>query len=136
MDSDLQKRFEDGIRKFNEGKFYECHDVLEDVWFDVRGRSRKFYQGLIHLAVGFYHLTHRNNLKGTISQLNKGISKLSEYEPEFQGVELKRLLDGVRKCLEEIQRLKDSKSEGFDYSPIPKIKFIPKGHKDFSEQDL
>jgi len=123
MEKELQERLEDGIRKFNERKFYECHDVLEDVWFDVRGSSRKFYQGLIHLAVGFYHLTHRNNLKGTISQLQKGISKLSEYEPEFEGIELRQLLKEVRTSLHKIERMEDAKTGGFNVAEIPQIKF-------------
>jgi len=123
VDNDLFERFEEGIRKFNEREFYECHDILEDVWFDVRGSSRRFYQGLIHLAVGFYHLTRRNNLNGTISQLNKGISKLSEYSPEFQGVELKKLLDKVSECVKDIERLKQGKMEKFDEGKIPKIEF-------------
>ena len=117
---DIIDRFENGIKKFNEGEFYDCHDILEDVWFEIRGSSRRFYQGLIHLAVGFFHLTRRNNLNGTLSQLNKGIIKLSDYSPEFQGVEIKNLLKNVSNCLEE---LNEGKSDGFK---IPKIKFEKK----------
>jgi uncharacterized protein len=119
-DDDILSRFEKGIRKFNEGEYYDCHDILEDVWFEIRGNSRRFYQGLIHLAVGFYHLTHRNNLNGTLSQLNKGVTKLSDYSPEFQGVEIRELLKNVSHC---IQLLSDEKSEKFDTAKIPKITF-------------
>src|SRR5206468_1229540 len=116
-------RFENGIKKFNEGEFYDCHDILEDVWFEIRGSSRRFYQGLIHLAVGFFHLTRRNNLNGTLSQLNKGIIKLSDYSPEFQGVEIKNLLKDISNSLEE---LKEGKS---DSVKIPKIKFEKKNFR-------
>jgi predicted metal-dependent hydrolase len=93
---------------------------LEDVWFDVRGHSRRFYQGLIHLAVGFHHITARENPKGAFSQLNKGIEKLSEYAPQFQGVELKNLLNEIQKCVEVIRKVK---AEDFDSTLIPKIEF-------------
>jgi len=119
---DIIARFVEGINKFNEGKFYECHDILEDVWFEIRGSSRRFYQGLIHLAVGFYHLTRRNHLNGTLSQLNKGINKLSEYSPEFQGIEIERLLKKVRVCGKKVEEMKET-SEEFDVGLIPKIKF-------------
>ena len=121
MSDDIIERFEEGINKFNECKFYECHDILEDVWFEIRGSSRRFYQGLIHLAVGFYHLTHRKNLNGTLSQLNKGINKLSDYSPEFQGVEIKGLLKSVSDCVKDINEIKEVKE--FEIKKIPKIKF-------------
>lgn len=120
--NDIIERFEDGINKFNKRKFYECHDVLEDVWFEIRGSSRGFYQGLIHLAVGFYLLTHRKNLNGALSQLNKGIDKLSNFSPEFKGIEIKNLLKKVTDCVKNIQELKDVNK--FDVKKIPKIKFV------------
>lgn len=120
---DILQKFEDGIRKFNDGQFYECHDILEDVWFEIRGSSRRFYQGLIHLAVGFYHLTHRKNLNGTLSQLNKGINKLSEYSPEFQGVEIENLLKRVSHCVRDIEQMNEGKKIEFDSKKIPKIMF-------------
>ena len=123
MDSDILTRFTDGINKFNNKDFYECHDILEDVWFDVRGSSRRFYQGFIHLAVGFYHILERDNPKGSLSQLNKGITKLEEYQPEFQGVELKNMLKKIQICITEIEKIKNGKSESFDIDLIPKIKF-------------
>lgn len=120
MDNGIFKRFREGINLFNNHSFYKCHDVLEDVWFDVRGSSRRFYQGLIHLAVGFYHITVRENPKGAISQLSKGIEKLSDYKPKFQGVELSSLLQEIEMCRDII---KNGISEEFDIKLIPKISF-------------
>ena len=120
MNDGIFERFRDGINLFNNHSFYECHDVLEDVWFDVRGSSRRFYQGLIHLAVGFYHITVRENPKGAVSQLGKGIEKLLDYKPEFQGVELDNLLKKIEKCRNLI---KNGNPEEFDARLIPKISF-------------
>jgi hypothetical protein len=120
MEDTILGRFREGIDLFNKHSFYNCHDVLEDVWFDVRGNSRRFYQGLIHLAVGFHHITARENPKGALSQLNKGIEKLSEYAPQFQGVELKNLLNEIQKCVGVIRKVK---AEDFDTTLIPKIEF-------------
>jgi predicted metal-dependent hydrolase len=122
MEDDLITKFGDGIKKFNSGDFYDCHDVLEDIWFEIRGSSRSFYQGLIHLAVGFYHIFVLENHKGAISQLSKGIAKLKEFEPEFQGVELKHLLDKISICVQEIGKIKSGKKI-FNEELIPKIKF-------------
>lgn len=123
MDDEILERFKKGIRKFNSKDFYDCHDILEDVWFDIRGSSRRFYQGLIHLAVGFYHMMERENPKGAISQLTKGITKLHEYEPDFQGVELKKLLEQVKICIKEIEIIEKEKSGKDITKLIPEIEF-------------
>ena len=42
---------------FNEQKFYEAHDILEDLWLpDRHGVNGNFYKGLIQLAGAFVHL--------------------------------------------------------------------------------
>ena len=46
---------ERGIALFNRGEYFDCHEVLEEVWTSERGRRRLFLQSLIHVAVGFYH---------------------------------------------------------------------------------
>ncbi len=45
------------IRCFNEGEFYEAHDVLEALWLqDRNGPDGDFFKGLIQFAGGFVHL--------------------------------------------------------------------------------
>ncbi len=79
-----------GIDFFNAGDFYECHEVLEDVWRPSRGAERYFLQALIHFAVGFYHHQQGNRI-GAESQLRKGLRKLAGYLPRFQGVNTAQL---------------------------------------------
>jgi predicted metal-dependent hydrolase len=125
MEDAISERFREGIGLFNEHSFYKCHDVLQDVWFDVRGSSRRFYQGLIHLAVGFYHILERENPKGAVSQLSKGVEKLSDYKPQFQGVELEILLRKIEICVEEVKSPGKNNIGDFDTALIPKINFNP-----------
>src|SRR5437899_979453 len=106
MDKEIRKRFLEGINKFNTGNFYKSHDILEDVWFDIRDENRSFYQGLIHLAVGFYHISEKQNPAGSLLQLIKGVQKLSAYLPKYEGVELKNLLINVKKCINQIENIK------------------------------
>jgi len=82
--------FRRGIDLFNRLEFFECHEVLEEVWRHERGARRLFLQSLIHLAVAFYH--HRKgNAAGMQRQLQKGLKKLAAYLPEYDGLETMRL---------------------------------------------
>ncbi|HUN64572.1 MAG TPA: DUF309 domain-containing protein [Bacteroidota bacterium] len=80
-----------GVALFNTGHYFECHDVLEDLWRGTRGADRLFLQGLIQLAVGLYHAGN-GNWRGANSQLRKSTAKLEQYRPAFRGVDVDRLL--------------------------------------------
>ena len=44
-----------GIRYFNECDFFESHETWEELWTEYRGEARRFYQGLIQVAVALHH---------------------------------------------------------------------------------
>lgn len=41
---------------FNQGRYYEAHDVLEHLWLRTTGPNHAFFKGLIQLAGAFVHL--------------------------------------------------------------------------------
>jgi len=90
-----------GIELFNRQAFFECHEVLEDLWRPTRGPRRLFLQGVIHVAVGFYH-HQQANPAGAERQLRKGLKKLAGYLPEFDAVNTALLYRETLACLETI----------------------------------
>ncbi|PYV43269.1 MAG: DUF309 domain-containing protein, partial [Acidobacteria bacterium] len=80
------RQFRQAIEEFNSGKFFECHDTLEEIWRGIRGPARDFFQGLIQVSVGFYHLRN-GNLRGGESQLEKALKNLDAYGDRYGGIE-------------------------------------------------
>jgi len=65
------------------GEYFECHEVLEIAWRREQNPNRKaFFQGLIHCAVALVHL-ERNNKIGARGQLNKARNKLQRAGREY-----------------------------------------------------
>ena len=95
--------FERGITLFNRRAFFECHEVLEELWRPERGERRLFLQGVIHLAVGFYH-HQQGNQAGAERQLRKGLKKLAGYLPEFEGLNTVKLYGEGFEFLEQIRQ--------------------------------
>jgi predicted metal-dependent hydrolase len=91
-----------GIAQFNEGLFFECHDTLEEAWSGVRGPSRDFFQGLIQLAVGFYHLGNGNR-PGATTLLRRSLARLERYPARYAGVELAPLRDAMAGWLASLE---------------------------------
>ena len=89
----------DGIKFFNEGRYFEAHEAWEDLWRSARGPLRLFYQGLVQAAVGQYHLAE-GNLNGAGAQLQKSLSKLEQYPDRFCRIDNQRLIADLRQSLD------------------------------------
>lgn len=60
---------------FDEGLFFEVHEILEPWWRDADGGAREALQGLIQIAVGYQHLAN-GNLAGAGALLHEGTARL------------------------------------------------------------
>jgi len=85
---------------FNSGRYYEAHDVLEDLWLR-QGREHgdyAFHKGLIQLAGGFVHLRlhslhpdhhkHERRLAPARRLLLLAADNLGPYAPSHCGVDV------------------------------------------------
>lgn len=101
QDSDA---FWQGIRQFNAGEFYACHDTLEAIWMIAPTQEKPFYQGILQLAVALYHLGN-HNWRGSAILLGEGIRRLEPFEPSYGDINVSALLDCASLWLETLQTL-------------------------------
>lgn len=86
-------RYHEGLHLFRERHWFECHEVLEDLWRDLPpGPTRTYVQGLIQLAVSLEHW-RRGNPRGAWGQWTKARAKLEGLPATYGGVALAELLD-------------------------------------------
>ncbi len=109
----------EGIRLFNEQEFFECHEVLEDAWRAEQGEMRDLYQGLIKVAVAFYHCQNMN-FEGAIKVMKSGLPQLKPYESEFQLFDLRSLIASLEHWLVRFESLRQSNAM-MELKEIPKI---------------
>ena len=91
----------EGLELFNEQQFFECHDVLEELWSDVIGDERRFYQGLIQVAVSLFHFGN-GNLGGARKLYHSSRSYLEDYSSPYMGLDLDKLLDDLQACFQDL----------------------------------
>jgi uncharacterized protein len=111
-----------GVEEFNCAHFFEAHDTLEDLWRDTSGPLRLFYQGLIQLAVGFYHLSNGNR-RGALNLLEKGLAKLEAYQPACQAIDVDNLCHEARAWLDHVRQA-GAGELSIDARPLPHIRWI------------
>ena len=110
----------EGIALFNRGEFFECHEVLEDLWREEDAPVRALYQGVIQIGVALHHL-RRGNWRGAVKLLTAGTEKVARFLPRCQGLDTAALLAASRCCLERIQTLGPERLDEFDWTRVPLI---------------
>ena len=104
--------FTQGIAEFNRQEFYACHDTLEAIWVEAEEADKRFYQGILQVAVGCYHLSN-DNLRGAIILLGEAVRRLCDYQPDYEGVNVELLLEQTSNLLQALQQLQPEQAKVF-----------------------
>lgn len=112
----------DGVRLFNEGEYYDCHESLEAIWLEEKGPIRYLYQGILQIGVGFHHLGN-GNFRGARLLLENGIAKVDRFQPDCMGVDTRRLKDESQACLDHLLALGPERIGEFDWKRAPRVHF-------------
>lgn len=87
----LPDEFWRGVEQFNQGEFYACHDTLEALWIEAIEPEKKFYQGILQVAVALYHLSNQN-WRGAVILMGEGMNRLRGYQPSYASVDVEQFL--------------------------------------------
>lgn len=98
----LEDEYLEFIELFNERCFYDCHEVLEELWLDYEGPARRFYQGLIHLASA-YLLLMRGNMRGCRARFLSTLEYFRGYPAHYLGLDLQPLMTNVMMWIDRLE---------------------------------
>jgi uncharacterized protein len=117
-----------GIAEFNAGEYYACHDTLEALWMDSIDPDKRFYQGVLQIAVACYHL-HNRNWRGAVTLLGEGIGRLPYYQPVYAGIDVTGLIGDSSNLLKILQSIGTDGIGDFvdrlaqDFTLLPVVRF-------------
>lgn len=111
------------VEQFNRQEFYACHDLLEALWVEALEPDKTFYQGLLQVAVGCYHLQNLNR-HGAATLLGEGIRRLHGYQPDYQQVDVTPLVEQSLTLLEAVQQTPAEALAGITI-PLPQVAWLP-----------
>jgi predicted metal-dependent hydrolase len=88
---------------FNQQRFYEAHEILEELWLvRRRGPDGPFYKGLIQLAGAFVHLQKRRP-QPAAALLKLAQANLERYLPTHGRLELTDVLRMIQEWLQALE---------------------------------
>lgn len=91
-----EEALEEGVQLFNEERFWECHEILEQAWHVSKGVERDAIQSIILTAAAFVH-HQKGEEEICLSILKRARAKMASvktYETiDFEGLE--KNIDGI-----------------------------------------
>lgn len=94
---------------FNQGLFYEAHDVLEELWLISRGGPNDaFYKGLIQFAGAFVHLQKHSaryyRLRPAAALFRLAQANLQNYQPSHERLDLRKLIQMADDWIADLEK--------------------------------
>lgn len=112
------------LGEFNRGDWFECHETLEDLWVGSEDEPRRFYQGILQIAIALLHWRN-GNYGGAVSLLVGGGNYLKLVSPVCQRIEVAALAAEAERFREELVRLGPERMAELPAALIPKMRLAP-----------
>ena len=66
-----------GETLFDKGRYFECHELLEEIWMKSEGKKKVLLKGLIQAAAGFHKLK-QGSPEGAAKLFTRAAEKLEK----------------------------------------------------------
>jgi len=100
------------FRCWNEQRYYDAHDVLEQLWLNTDSSDANFFKGLIQAAGAFVHLQkrfehpshakHSRRLPPAVRLFRLAAKNLANFAPRHQGLDVAALCQLLNRYADEI----------------------------------
>ena len=115
----------EGMKLFNEGKFFEAHEELETAWKHETSTVRELYRGILQIAVTYLHIT-RGNYDGAVKVYGRSLKWLKDWPDVCRGIQVKRFRDEANLVMIELEGLGKENIGRFDISLFKPIHWSEK----------
>ncbi len=118
---------------WNENRYYEAHDVLEQLWLKTKSSDADYFKGLIQAAGAFVHLQkhfeyplhakHSRRLSPAVRLFRLAERNLSPFAPQHHGLDVAAFCQLLRECGDRIVA-SEYKTNPWSPETAPKLKLL------------
>ena len=113
----MDARLREGIGLFNEGRFFESHEIFEQFYQETEDANKPFIEGLIELAVAFRLHADFGEINGPVRMIYQALIRFENYESSHLEIRVRDLSETM-----EAWAKKAEVGAGKSLSTIPKIR--------------
>lgn len=92
----------EGVRCFDEARYWEAHEALEPLWLKAQGDHKHFLSGIILLAAALHKARSLKHPVGARRNYAKALKHLAGLQDRYLGLDLRGL---ERRTLDALQDL-------------------------------
>ena len=118
---------------WNQQRYYEAHDVLEQLWLNSDTNDEQFFKGLIQAAGAFVHLQkhfehpthakHGRRLQPAVRLFRLAERNLSIFAPKHHGLDVTAVCELLRGTADQIVA-SNYKTNPWSLETAPKLKLL------------
>lgn len=121
----LHPKAVEGLKLFNERKFFEAHEELEIAWNEEVGPVRELYRGILQIAVTYLHIT-RGNYNGAVKVYARSLRWLNPWPNACRGIQVGQLKRDANAVMHEVEKLGRENIRKFDLVLFKSIRWDEK----------
>ena len=121
------------FRCWNEQRYYEAHDVLEQLWLDTESPDADFFKGLIQAAGAFVHLQkrfehplhpkHSRRLPPAVRLFRLAAKNLASFVPLHHGLDVVAFCHLLNRFADQIVA-SDYRTNPWSPDTAPKVQLL------------
>ena len=111
-----------GLEKFNRGKYFEAHDLLEIAWMEDQSPGRDLYRAILQVSVAYYH-TLRGNYNGAVKMFLRMRKWLDPLPEICRGINIGKLRHEARTVHQEMLNLGADRISELDLSMMKPVDY-------------
>jgi hypothetical protein len=124
------REYLEGIQLFNAARYFDAHEVLEEIWLRSSGETKLFYQMLIQAAVGLHHY-EGGNARGARGMYSNVIEKLGRLPSFYMSLDLARFSSQIKTFFAELIDNNNETAPSSD-KPRPQIRLLSRDTAEWS----
>jgi len=114
----MDARLREGIGLFNDRRFFESHEILEQLYQEAEEADKAFLEGLIQIAAALRLFADFGEVKGPVRMIYQALIRLENYQPAYLKIRVKEFCEGIEAWAKRAETGNAPPS-----SSLPKIRF-------------
>ena len=111
-----------GLKLFNQGEYYDCHEELEHAWNEDSGPAKELYRGVLQVAVAYLQI-ERGNYNGAIKMLMRVRQWLDPLPDVCRGINVKKLREDAEAVHAQVRELGREQIGEFDLKSFQPVDY-------------
>ena len=115
-----------GLHLFNEGEYFESHELLEDAWNEDQGAGRELYRAVLQIAVAYLQI-ERGNYNGAVKMMLRVKQWIDPLPDRCRGINIAKLREDADAVHAELITLGKERIGEFDTGSFRPVEYETNG---------